>query len=145
MGSSLLKQVEMNMLKAKQAGFTLIELMIVVAILGILAGIALPGYSNYVTKTRLTEATTRLAEMRVDMEQFYQDNRTYAGGPCAATLDTFTIGCGTPDAAGYTATLTGTGKLNGYNFSINQANVRSSTTPKGGTQSCWAVKLDGTC
>jgi len=129
-----------------QKGFTLIELMIVVAILGILASIALPNYQDYVTKTRITEATTGLAELRVDMEQFYQDNRDFSGGPCAMTTDSFSITCtGTLDDTVYTLTATGSGSMAGYSYSVDQANVRRSTTPKGGTQACWAMKVNGAC
>ena len=64
-------------------GFTLIELMIVVGIMAILASIAIPSYSEYVRRSRITEAVSALSGMRVKMEQYFQDNRTYAGA-CAA-------------------------------------------------------------
>ena len=136
----------MKSFNPKQEGFSLLELMIVVAIIGILASIALPGYQNYVRKTRITEATTVLSEARVEMEQFYQDNRTYSAGPCAtvSNTDTFTLSCvaGTDT---YDITATGTGNLAGYTYAIDEADVRSSTTPNGGTKSCWAIKISGAC
>ena len=52
----------------KQSGFTLIELMIVVAIVAILAAIALPAYQNYVTKTKWAELATSLGSMKTDAE-----------------------------------------------------------------------------
>lgn len=138
----------MKTLKSRQTGFTLLELMIVVAIIGILAAIAVPGYANYVTKTRITEATTALSDMRVEMEQFYQDNLTYVGGPCttARNTDTFTIVCAATAATTYTITATGNGKMANYNYSINEANAKLSSTPNGGPgKACWAIKLDGGC
>lgn len=61
-------------------GFTLIELMIVVAIIGILAAIAFPSYQNYVTKTRRADAQTALTGFATAMERYYTDNRnTYLG------------------------------------------------------------------
>ena len=67
-------------------GFTLIELMFTVAIMAILAAIALPSYSDYVRRGRLTETLSAMAGMRVKMEQFFQDNRTYAGAGAAGTV-----------------------------------------------------------
>ena len=54
-------------------GFTLIELMITVAIIAILAAVALPAYSTYVTRARITDAVKGLSEMRLKMEQYFQD------------------------------------------------------------------------
>jgi type IV pilus assembly protein PilE len=107
--------------------------MIVVVVLGILAAIAIPNYSRYITRGALVEATNALAEYRVRMEQFFQDNRTYAnagncGAPVPANLDNFAITC--VIAAGgqaYTATATGAGVAAGFGYTINQANVRATT------------------
>ncbi len=61
-----------------QKGFTLIELLVVVAIIAILASVAMPLYTDYVIRSKTSEATSTLATMRVQMEQSFQDNRTYA-------------------------------------------------------------------
>ena len=65
----------------RTTGFTLVELMIVVAIIAILAAIAVPSYNDYVTRSKLQEAHTNLAAARVNMEQYYQDNRVYTTAP----------------------------------------------------------------
>jgi type IV pilus assembly protein PilE len=115
-------------------GFTLIEVMVVVAVLGILSAIAIPSYSRYVTRGNLVEAGNALAEYRVRMEQFYQNNRTYqdAGGACGqalpAGLDNFAIACAIlAGGQAFTATATGTGSTTGFTYTINQANVRATT------------------
>jgi type IV pilus assembly protein PilE len=131
----------------KQSGFTLIELMIVVAIVGILASIALPAYTDYVKRSKAAEATSALADLRVRMEQFFQDNRTYAGGPCvpaAGTVKYFDITCDA-DATTYTITAAGLDDMDQFEFTINQNNAKTSkfdgTT--GGT--CWLTRKGGTC
>ena len=122
------------MRKRVESGFTLIEVMIVVAVLGILAAIGIPNYSRYVTRGNLVEAGNALSEYRVRMEQFYQDNRTYqnAGGLCGqavpAALNNFGVACAiTAAGQAFTATATGAGNTNGFVYTINQANVRATT------------------
>ena len=56
-------------------GFTLIEVMITVAIVAILAAVAIPSYTSYITRSKIQEATTTLLAMRTKMEQYFQDHR----------------------------------------------------------------------
>ena len=78
-------------------GFTLIELMIAVAIVAILTMVAVPSYSSYIMRGHLADATSGLAAMRAQMERHYQDNRSYATvgtftTPCAAAANTGAAG-----------------------------------------------------
>lgn len=66
-------------------GFTLVELMIVVAILGILAAIAGPMYSGYIATSRRAEAKSNLETIRLLEEQWYADMKTYVGTSAANT------------------------------------------------------------
>ena len=70
----------------KTAGFTLIELMVTVAILGILAAIAIPAYNGYVITAKMTEAENNLAALRLAEEEFFLENNTYFGGVDTNTL-----------------------------------------------------------
>jgi len=62
---------------SNRAGFTLIELMIVVAIIGILAAIAMPIYTHYIYRSRQLEAKTLLMTLKTEQEQWRAENQTY--------------------------------------------------------------------
>lgn len=74
-------QGEMNMtlrmVKRNQKGFTLIELMIVVAIIGILAAIAIPNFRNYQMKAKTAEARTNIGAIRTSQESYKAENDLY--------------------------------------------------------------------
>jgi type IV pilus assembly protein PilE len=134
-------------------GFTLIEIMITVAIIGILSAIAIPSYRDYVTRGRIPQATNNLSALRVKMEQYFQDNRTYVGACVANTVaelppaDDFTYTCPTLTATTYTLTATGGTRMSGFTYSINQLNTRSSVVPTrwGTGGNCWITKKGDTC
>lgn len=127
-----------------QKGFTLVELMIVVVVIGILASIGIPAYNDYVTRGKLAEGTSALADGRIKMEQFFQDNRTYDGGPCPVATANFTYACSDLSASTYLITATGAGNLSAFSYSINQDNTKSSATPWG-NGACWVTKKGDTC
>ena len=139
----------------KPGGFTLIELMIVVAVVGILAAIALPSYNQYVVRGKMTEAYSNLLAMRVQSEQWFQDHRTYAGMPCSTTnARYFTYGCSGLSPTTYTIAATGNvgSDVAGLVFRITESNARetvvnapASTKGWAGNGSCWIVRKNGSC
>ncbi len=137
----------------KSGGFTLIELLIAVAIVGVLAAVALPSYNQYVLRGKLPEAYSNLLAIRVQSEQWFQDNRSYAGMPCSTTnAKYFTYACSNLSATTYTVTATGQSDLSGFAFSIDQSNARATVITGGaatkgwiGNASCWIVRKNGTC
>ena len=138
----------MNTVKHMQKGFTLVEIMIVVAIIGILASIAIPSYTDYVKKGKAAEATANLANLRIKMEQFYQDNRTYAGGPCAPTTGAkyFTYTCSVAaTATGYTLQAAGTGDMDSFTYTVDQANAKTSEYDGTTGSSCWLTSKSSSC
>jgi len=114
-------------------GFTLIEVLITIAIVAILASVAYPSYTDYIRRSHVQEAPSQLMAYRATMEQYYQDHRSYAeGSECGVAVpqgEYFDYSCTTSNAGqAYTATATGAGgTVSGLSYSINQVNQRSSS------------------
>lgn len=141
-------------------GFTLIELMVTVAILGILAAIAYPSYTGYIQRSRITEATNNMATMRVQLEQYYQDNRNYGSSATACgnnigTLDgdAFSVSCNWgAGGTDQTYLLTATGKaargMAGFIFTLDSSNNRQTLAFPGTSglpRNCWMWRPGDSC
>ncbi len=145
--------------RRKASGFTLIEVMIVVAIIGILSAVAYPSYTEYVRRGQISEAFTNLSSFRAKMEQYYQDNRNYgsSGTTCAndssasawngfASTDYFSYTC-TTSASGQAFSIVAKGTTGGAKdswYAIDNEGHRTTTKYKGSdvspAASCWLTK-----
>jgi len=130
----------MHKLHRSQTGFTLVELLIVVTIIGILASIAYPSYQEYIRSSRRTAAMGCVMEQTHFMERFYSGNMTYVGAaPPAcpgAVTDFYNVAAANQTATTYTITAapTGTQAIDRCGtLSVNQTGTRSAS----GGNDCW--------
>jgi type IV pilus assembly protein PilE len=148
--------------RRRSNGFTLIEVMIVVAIVAILAAVAIPSYRDYILRGQLVDGTTLLASYRANMERYYQDNRTYANvsaaivAPCDGsvpvaqrTQGNFIVTCSAVAANTFTLLATGQGPVLSFNYTVDQTGAQA--TPSVGASgwntstTCWITKKGQSC
>ncbi len=91
-------------MRIRNKGFTLIEVMVVVTILGIIAAVAIPSYNNYIERTRVTTARTKLQENAVTLGKLYLRKNSYASAADVLGIQTdefFTYTVESVSAEGY--------------------------------------------
>lgn len=137
----------------KAKGFTMIELMIVVAIMAILAAIAIPSYRKYVIRANRTEAVSALTDLSNREERFFYSNNRYTSGIAADLNGTSTMGTKdytfavvasaasvSPPTYAITATPVGVQLQDDaecQSMSVNNIGVRSSTGTTANNPKCW--------
>jgi type IV pilus assembly protein PilE len=139
--------------KGRYLGFTLIELMIVVAVVAILAAIALPAYTNQIRKSKRTDAKTSLLDLASRQERYFTTNNAYTSTstnlgysgsypvsiPSATTFN-YGIDVTAASATAYTATATPNGDQTNDScgtFQIDQLGVQSNSSNTTPTAECW--------
>lgn len=135
----------------RHPGFSLIELMVVVAIIAIIAPFALPSYAAYIQRSRVGDALAPLAQYRLQMEHASQDNGNYGVTTCAVAppSDTpyFRFGCALASSAqGFVATATGYGQMAAYVFSVDELGAQKTTAFPGAASlpaPCWLTRTGG--
>ncbi len=130
-------------------GFTLVEVMVTVVIVGVLTAIALPSYNAYMVRARVAEAFTGLGGVQVAAEQHWANTRSYSS-MAVPTGNNFTYALTAADASSYTVSATGTGPVAGFVYTINHAGARATTgVPATGGWStnatCWVDRKGGAC
>ncbi|MDC8773101.1 type IV pilin protein [Roseateles albus] len=128
-----------------QSGFTLMELMVAVIVVGILAAVAIPSYTSYINKSRAKSASADLAALALNMENRYQLQLTYpvyaantaatntifsAWSPTQASYFNYTM---VSTASSYTLTATGKGSSAGCTISLDNLNTRTASSSCGFT------------
>ncbi len=114
-----------------KTGFTVIELLIVVAIMGILAGVGLPVYSNHTKEVKLAAVPPIVLSAKNIAEIHFGDSKTFDGAPChKAGLpgNDWRVRCDA-SATSYNVVVVGAGQMSGFSFTETMAGTQSSVVP----------------
>jgi type IV pilus assembly protein PilE len=157
-GGEPTKEAELSMVQNASSGFTLIEMLVAAVTAAILAAVALPNYADYIRRSRIVEATGKLAAMRIQLEQHYQDYLSYgssAGGCGVPSPDGryFSFSCNWGSVGsnqGYLITATGNaGSMSGFVYTIDQNGNRKTTGLPAAwgapPYACWVQSKGGGC
>jgi type IV pilus assembly protein PilE len=112
-------------MKYRSAGFTLIELMIVIAIIGILASIAYPSYTTYIERSRRSDGQSALLDLSHRMDQYFSENKSYE----KVTLAQLGVKEISPEGY-YTLSI---GNLSGNTFTVKATPIGAQSSDSCGT------------
>lgn len=141
----------------RSRGFTLIELVIAMAVIALLAAVAFPSYTAHVRRGKIAVALGELSAVRVKLEQYYQDNRSYGttASTCPVPMPTapgFAFSCawgGTSSAQSFLVTASGDAAqgMGGYSYTVNETDQQKTVQFDGATvnAACWMQKQGQAC
>jgi type IV pilus assembly protein PilE len=141
-------------MQRRQTGLTLIEILVSLAIIGILSAVALPSYRDYVTRGRLGEAFSALGAVQANAEQFWSNTRSFqnfdgASNGFPATSPNFTYTLSNATVSTYTVKATGKAAAEGFEFTVDQQGNRVTTAVPAGWNgtgnTCWVDRRSGAC
>ena len=139
-------------MKRYARGFTLIEILVTMAIVGILTAVAVPAYTSYIIRARVNEAFTTLSAFAPSAEQFWANNRTFDKVLTPDSTANFSYATSGLSTSAWTLTATGINKMTGVSYTINQSGNKTSTVSGIGvfagwssSTTCWVDRKGGLC